>query len=56
LFGAQPLTVNVFTNLFNAYFDTALPSEPPRYFKSPDDRSLNLHEIPDPFPSAVPGS
>jgi len=56
LFGAQPLTVNVFTNLFNAYFGTTLPSEPPRYFKSPDDRSLHLQEIPDPFSSAVPGS
>jgi hypothetical protein len=56
LFGDRPLTVNVFPNLFNAYFGTSIPSYPPRYFRSTNEGPLKLEEISDPFPSAVPGS
>jgi hypothetical protein len=49
LFGDDPVTVNVFPTLLNAYFGTSLPVRTPRFFISSVGDRAHVTETRDPF-------
>ena len=51
LFGDDPVEVNVFPTLLNAYFGTSLPLRSPRFFISSAENRPDVTETPDPFAS-----
>jgi hypothetical protein len=51
LFRDNPVTVNVFSTLLNAYFGTAFPTHAPRYFVSSAEDRPDITETRDPFAS-----
>ena len=51
LFGDQPVTVNVFPTLLNAYFRTSFAIRTPRFFTSSTEDRPNVTETRDPFAS-----